>query len=184
MKILTRRTAALVAGGALLLVAGGVGGATGAALITGADIKDGSITKLDLGKNSVIGTKIKDGTITAVDMAAGAIPPPVTTIMQVQPYTTTDITLKTNTAACAAGEVALGGGYQVTLPDGQGVVGTLDNLRDMAVEGTDFDDLGSGLALDTSGFPTGYVSKVQWKHDPADPDWQVKTWAFCTKIPA
>ena len=44
-----------------------------AALITGAQIKDGTITAADLATNSVTSPKVKDGSLTAKDFAAGTL---------------------------------------------------------------------------------------------------------------
>lgn len=63
---------ALGAAGALVIAAfAGAGGAVAGGLITGADIKDKSITKIDLAGGSVNSGKIVDGSVQAVDLAAG-----------------------------------------------------------------------------------------------------------------
>ena len=45
------------------------------ALITGAEIKDGTITARDLADGSVTSAKVHDGTLTRRDMAPGALIP-------------------------------------------------------------------------------------------------------------
>jgi hypothetical protein len=87
-KILTRHkhisTAALVVA-LLALVASLGGGSYAAKLLTGKDIKDGSITGKDIKKNSLQGKQVKDksltgkdvkdGSVLAADLAAGTLEP-------------------------------------------------------------------------------------------------------------
>ena len=54
-----------------LVVGSAGGGAVAAGLITGKDIKDGSIQARDLGKNSVTSVKIQDGTVQKWDLSTG-----------------------------------------------------------------------------------------------------------------
>lgn len=56
------------------LVSSLAGGAVAATLITGADIKNGSITKRDLKKNSVNTKKVKNGTLLQKDFKASELP--------------------------------------------------------------------------------------------------------------
>ena len=53
MNIIKNRIAAVAAGALLLTSVAGMGGAVAGSLITGKDIKNGTVTKADLGKNSV-----------------------------------------------------------------------------------------------------------------------------------
>ena len=62
------RGLALVACASILVLAAGGGGAVAGSLITSKDIKDKSIKKVDLAKNSVVSTKVKDGTLKLKDL--------------------------------------------------------------------------------------------------------------------
>lgn len=55
--------------------AGSAGAATAAKLITGKDIKDGSITAKDLKNQTITNKKIKDGTITGAKVKDGSLSP-------------------------------------------------------------------------------------------------------------
>lgn len=60
---------------AAIAFAGSAGAATAAKLITGKDIKDGSITAKDLKNNTITNKKIKDGTITGAKVKDGSLTP-------------------------------------------------------------------------------------------------------------
>ncbi len=47
--------------------------ATAASLITGAQIKDKSITAADIANNTLTGAQVKNGSLTAADFAAGTL---------------------------------------------------------------------------------------------------------------
>jgi hypothetical protein len=65
------RTSLLVlAAGALIAIAAG-SGATAASLITGAQIKDGTVKSVDVGDGSLTGTDIRNGTVRSADVAGG-----------------------------------------------------------------------------------------------------------------
>ena len=66
------RTVAIVAGAALLVTLGGVGGAVGAKLVTSADIKDQTIKKVDIAKNGVGGSEVKDRSLKVKDLSNDA----------------------------------------------------------------------------------------------------------------
>ena len=62
-----------VAIGALVAVIVTATGATAAALITGADIKNGTVASADLKNNNVASVDIKDGTVASVDIKNGTV---------------------------------------------------------------------------------------------------------------
>ena len=72
MSILSSRITA-VALGAVLLVGVGATGATAAKLITGSQIKDGTITAADVANNSLRGTDIADSSLTGKDIYDGTV---------------------------------------------------------------------------------------------------------------
>lgn len=82
MSVWKNRTTAVVAG-AVVVVGLGATGATAARLITGADIKNGtvesvdvannSLTSADIGYNSLKGTDIANGSLSTVDIANGTV---------------------------------------------------------------------------------------------------------------
>ena len=66
--IFKSRGVALVASAAVLALVAGAGGAVAGSLITSADIKDKTIKKVDLAKNSVVTKKVKNGTLKLKDL--------------------------------------------------------------------------------------------------------------------
>ena len=57
-----------IAAGIVLALFFGAGAATAAQLITGADIKDGTVSTKDLKNNNVSSKDIKDGTVSSLDV--------------------------------------------------------------------------------------------------------------------
>jgi hypothetical protein len=73
MKDFLRRRGPTAIAVALAFVAGGATVTTAQNLITGADIKNGSIKAADLGKGSVNSSKIANGGVARADLAGGAV---------------------------------------------------------------------------------------------------------------
>jgi hypothetical protein len=71
--LLARRPSPAMVVAIVALVSSLTGGAVAATLIDGRDIKNGSITKKDLHKNSVNTKKVKNETLKAVDFAPGQL---------------------------------------------------------------------------------------------------------------
>jgi hypothetical protein len=69
----TRKTAALVLAGCTALALSAATGATAATLITGKQIKDGTVTGADLKNGTVKSADIGDGTVTGTDVKNGSI---------------------------------------------------------------------------------------------------------------
>lgn len=70
-RTLTAPVAALL--GALLLIVGLAGGATAAKLITGKQIKDGTVTTADVKNGSLRGVDVRDGSLAGADVKAGSL---------------------------------------------------------------------------------------------------------------
>jgi hypothetical protein len=71
-EIVHSRTGAVVAGAAVLVTIGGVGGAVAAAKITSSDIKNQTIKKIDIGANAVGSSELVNGSIAPRDLSDAA----------------------------------------------------------------------------------------------------------------
>ncbi|HET6624959.1 MAG TPA: hypothetical protein VFG63_01085 [Nocardioidaceae bacterium] len=65
------RVGAVAVGTTVLLTLGGVGGAVAGNMVGSADIRNGSVKKIDLGRNAVGTIEIKNGTVRAMDLSDG-----------------------------------------------------------------------------------------------------------------
>src|SRR5215208_5932112 len=72
--LLSRRPSPAMVVALVALVSSLTGGAVAATLIDGGDIKNGSITKKDLHKNSVNTKKVQNGSLIQKDFKAGQLP--------------------------------------------------------------------------------------------------------------
>lgn len=72
MRILRGSTYANVTSTAALVIALGIGGAQAATMITGSNIKDGTVTSADVKNGSLTGTDIGDGKLGLADLAPSA----------------------------------------------------------------------------------------------------------------
>lgn len=57
----------------IALIVGTTGGAVAATLITGANIKNGTVKSIDIANNSLLGADVKDGTLRGTDIANGSL---------------------------------------------------------------------------------------------------------------
>ena len=119
---------ALVALGAVALTLGIAGGAEAAALITGAQIKDGTVAGIDVRNASLIGLDVRDDNLTTADYSGDVTSPrgpqgdqgaPGADGVEVVDYAVSELTtvggkkVGAADAFCDLGQIAIGGGVHI-----------------------------------------------------------------------
>lgn len=118
-----RRNAAFAAAIIATAVLSSTISAGATALITGAQIQDGSITGIDIKANSLGSGRIADGTLRRADMAPGTLPYAATSY-ETNQFAVSLPALETRTidVTCPAGKVAVGGGFDTHTSFGPTIV--------------------------------------------------------------
>jgi hypothetical protein len=182
-KLLRSRVAAVTVAAGVLVSVGGVGGAYAARMITGADVKNGSLHSADIANNNLRGSDVQNGSLGLRDMndyTRGHIDQGVTGLVTARAdvvWKGNESTRQAASVSCPMGKYAVGGGYDLV-----GFSTPPTYVRDNITVELSIPGASDGKTInDAGGFePDGWIVKgYNW----GDQDFHVFPYVICADAP-
>jgi len=178
------RTGAVVAGAAVLVTLGGVGGAVAANTVGSADIRDGAVHTVDIHDHAVTSAKLSLGVLGMFQhrLEADGPYPGLTQLQQGANSTAlwlgdSGATLQQSWVKCARGKSAVGGGFGMS-------DGALDAIKDLQFVTSVPATIKNGVIVDTPipGDPDQSIKPNGWViegFNNGTTDLSVRPWVVC-----